>query len=437
MSIDIVIPALGESITEGTITTWRFAPGDPIRADEPLLEVETDKISVEIPAPATGILLEILTPEGSDVPVGAVVARMDAQPESELFDDDASTTLDDQPKQEPAPDRSPHLSPAVRRLVDEHGLNPATIDGTGPRGRITKADVLDAVNAEPTPGHQPAQATITIPAVGQSQQDPDVLASGPVQLIGADGGDDLQHASPQAPSFGQGGRRERRVAMTRLRRRVAERLKEVQNTAAILTTFNEVDMHAIIELRAEHKDAFLKSHGVKLGFMSFFVKAAIEALKDFPTLNASVQETEIVYHDYYDVGVAVSTERGLVVPVLRDADRMSFAAVEKGIARLAEVARSNKLTLDQLSGATFSITNGGVFGSMLSTPILNPPQTGILGMHAINKKPHVVGDQIVIRPIMYLALSYDHRIVDGAQAVQFLVKIKHLIENPARLLLEV
>ena len=412
---DIVIPEVGESITEGTISTWYVKAGDAIAADQPLFELETDKITTDVPSPVGGVVTELLASDGDDVLIGAVVARVDESqagaaasapkaPTASAPEAPTAKVPSPEPaKEAPAASTDMPLPPASRRMVEEHGVDPSKVTGSGVRGQILKEDVqsyLDKASA--------AGSTIAaIPPV------------------------------PAASAQGSAGRSTHRVPMTRLRRRIAERLKEVQNTAAILTTFNEVDMKPVMDLRSQYKQAFLDKHGTKLGFMSFFVKAAIEALKEFPAVNGYIDGSDIVYNDFYDVGIAVSSKRGLVVPVLRDADRLSFAEIEKGIGDLAGAARDGNLTLDQLSGGTFTITNGGTFGSMLSTPIINAPQSAILGMHNIVKRPWVVGDSIEIRPIMYVALSYDHRIIDGAQAVRFLVKIKQVLEDPARLLLEV
>ena len=414
MSVDIVIPEIGESVTEGTITTWYVAVGDAVAVDQPLFELETDKITTDVPAPAAGVITELLAADGDDVAVGAVVARLEpgagpavtAPTPSEAIPQPAapvvSTVADAL-----APTGDMPLPPASRRLIEESGADASQIQGTGKRGQILKGDVVDYLDKP-----RSEQATIAaIPSVA------------PVPT-----------SSAPAP---QTGRATRRVPMTRLRRAIAKRLKDVQNTAAILTTFNEVDMKPMLDLRAKYKDAFLKKHDAKLGFMSFFMKASIEALKDFPAVNGFIDGKDIVYNEFYDVGVAVSSPRGLVVPVVRDADRLSFAEIEKTIGNLATAARDGALTLDQMSGGTFTITNGGVFGSMLSTPIINAPQSAILGMHNIVQRPWVVDGQVEVRPIMYVALSYDHRIIDGAQAVRFLVRIKQLIEDPARLLLEV
>ncbi len=391
MAFDIVIPEIGESITEGTISAWYVQVGDSVAVDQALFELETDKITTDVPSPTGGVVLEILAGDGEDVAVGAVVARLD----------ESAAAAAPAPAPEP-----PVVPPASRRVMEEAGVEPSEVTGTGRRGQILKGDVVDYLESS-----KPETSNGTIAMIGTVEADATVVTS---------------------PGSGT-----RRVPMTRLRRRIAERLKEVQNTAAILTTFNEVDMKPMLDMRAKYKEAFQKKHGVKLGFMGFFMKAAIEALKDFPAVNGFIDGHDIVYNDYYDIGVAVSSSRGLVVPVVRDADRMSFADVEKSIGDLATAARDGALTLEQLTGGTFTITNGGVFGSMLSTPIINAPQSAILGMHNIVKRPWVVDDAIEVRPIMYLALSYDHRIIDGAQAVRFLVRIKQLIEDPARLLLEV
>ncbi len=417
MSIDIVIPNLGESITEGTITTWLVEIGEAVALDQPLLELETDKVTAELPAPVAGVLTEKLFANGDDVEVGATVGRLD--------ENAAAAVAPSAPATPPAPTTpaeqatSPAVMPAARSILAEHGIDAGSIQGTGKDGRVTKGDALAAV--PPPEEHSSTLAQMaTVPASTTNLAAPA----------------DASHAPglPPAPTSGRG---ERRVKMTRMRRAIATRLKDVQNTAAILTTFNEVDMSPVMELRSRYKQPFLDKHGVKLGFMSFFVKAAVEALKEFPAVNAYIDGDQLLYHDYYDIGVAVSSERGLVVPVIRDADRLSFAEVEKGIGALAGNARDGSLTLSQLEGGTFSITNGGIFGSMLSTPILNAPQSAILGMHNIVRRPWVVGDEVQIRPIMYLALSYDHRIVDGSQAVRFLVTIKNIVEDPTRLLLEI
>jgi len=420
---EVTIPEVGESITEGTISTWYVKVGDAVAVDQPLFELETDKITTDVPSPVGGVVTELLAGDGDDVLVGAVVATIDesadapaaAPPKAE----EAPTQTAAPTAPAPAPSTDMPLPPASKRLVAEHGLDPKDITGTGKRGQILKEDV---------------QAHLAASGASDQAAFAGTMAAIPAISASATAGTPRSSAPP--PSTTASGRATRRVPMTRLRRRIAERLKEVQNTAAILTTFNEVDMKPVMDLRSRYKQAFLDKHGVKLGFMSFFVKASIEALKEFPAVNGFIDGTDIVYNDFYDVGIAVSSKRGLVVPVLRDADRLSFAEVEQGIGNLAVAARDGALTLDQLSGGTFTITNGGTFGSMLSTPIINAPQSAILGMHNIVKRPWVVGDSIEVRPIMYVALSYDHRIIDGAQAVRFLVKIKEVLEDPARLLLD-
>jgi 2-oxoglutarate dehydrogenase E2 component (dihydrolipoamide succinyltransferase) len=454
MAEDIVVPELGESISEGTVARWLVEVGDAVEEDAPLVELETDKASVEIPAPASGVLKEIRVEAGDDVPVGAVLGIIDTAakpeargPETRPVDEakakpeekrwlgdgaDEETPAAEarargdgekggaEPAKKPAPARpragggeeraEPPTAPSVRRLMQEHGVDAAEVRGTGPRGRILREDVERHLDAAEARGRE-APST--------------------------NGGPAGRRAPPPMEAPSDRGRATRRVPMTRLRRTIARRLKEAQNEAAILTTFNEVDLSTVMNLRRTHGEAFRNAHGVKLGIMSFFTKACVEALKAFPALNGYIDGDEIVYHDYYDIGVAVSTERGLVVPVLRDVDRMSFAEIEKRIAELAVDAREGRLTLDLLSGGTFSITNGGIFGSMLSTPILNPPQSGILGLHAITDRPVAVNGQVEIRPMMYLAVSYDHRLVDGSEAVRFLVKIKDVLEEPSRLMLEV
>ncbi len=413
---DIVIPEVGESITEGTLSTWYVKVGDAVTADQPLFELETDKITTDVPSPVSGVVTELLAGDGDDVLVGAVVARSDESAHAPAPEAPAPAAAPAPRPEAPKPTAKAAapaktgtdmpLPPATRRMVEEHGVDASKVAGSGVRGQVLKSDVQKHLDQGGAPAPMSTSSIAAIAAV-----------------------------APAAPT--SSGRSTRRVPMTRLRRRIAQRLKEVQNTAAILTTFNEVDMKPVMDLRTTYKQAFQDRHGVKLGFMSFFVKAAIEALKEFPAVNGIIDGDDIVYNDFYDVGIAVSSDRGLVVPVLRDADRLSFAEVEQGINGLAGAARDGSLTLDQLSGGTFTITNGGTFGSMLSTPIINAPQSAILGMHNIVQRPWVVGDAIEIRPIMYLALSYDHRIIDGAQAVRFLVKIKQVLEDPTRLLLEV
>ena len=413
MAVDIVVPALGESVTEATVAKWFKSAGEAVAVDEPLLELETDKVSVEVNAKAAGVLSEIVADAGAEVEVGAVLGRIDeggkaaakpaaAAPAPAPKPAAAATAPAPQPAPAAAPAADMALAPAVRKLVEDNGLDPAKIPASGKDGRLTKGDVLAFIEkgaAAPAPAAAPAAK------------------------------------APAAPR--ELGPREERVKMTRLRRRIAERLKEAQNTAAMLTTFNEADMSAVMALRNRLQDSFVKKHGIKLGFMSFFVRACVVALKEVPEVNAEISGDEIIYKNHYDVGVAVGTEQGLIVPVLRDADTKGFAEIEKEIGDLAKRGRDGKLSIDELTGGTFTITNGGIYGSLLSTPILNPPQSGILGMHAIVKRPIAVGDAVEIRPMMNLALSYDHRIVDGREAVTFLVRVKECIEQPERILLDI
>ncbi|MBX7248450.1 MAG: 2-oxoglutarate dehydrogenase complex dihydrolipoyllysine-residue succinyltransferase [Caulobacteraceae bacterium] len=414
---DILTPTLGESVTEATIAKWSKKAGEAVKKDEVLVELETDKVSLEVASPADGVLAEILTPEGATVTPGSVLGKVSegagasAPPAAPAKP--AETTKAEAPKVEaPKVEASASLggnnlplSPSVRRIAEENNLDASRIAGTGKDGRVTKGDALAALA-----GGAPTPAAETVPAPAPAP-------------------------APAAPR--ETGPREERVRMTRLRQTIARRLKESQDTAAMLTTFNEVDMSAVMALRSSYKDAFEKRHGVKLGFMGFFVKAVIGALKDIPAVNAEIDGTDIIYKNHYDIGVAVGTDKGLVVPVLRDADQLSLAGVEKGIGDLGKQARDGSLSLEQLQGGTFTISNGGVYGSLMSTPILNMPQSGILGMHKIQDRPVVVNGQIVVRPMMYLALSYDHRIVDGKEAVTFLVRVKEHIEDPQRFLLDV
>ncbi|MCH6589115.1 MAG: 2-oxoglutarate dehydrogenase complex dihydrolipoyllysine-residue succinyltransferase [Proteobacteria bacterium] len=417
MATEIKVPTLGESVVEATVTKWFKAVGDAVAVDEPLVELETDKVTVEVNAQAAGTLSEIVAAEGADVEVGALLGTIAdgaaaAAPKPAAKEKPAPAPEPaPEPAPQPQPAATPALSPAVRKIVREHGLDAAQIPGTGKDGRLTKGDVLAFVKGQAAPPAAPEPAPAPAPARGPAP--------------GAQ--------FPPRPA----GPREERVRMTRLRRRVAERLKEAQNTAAMLTTFNEVDMTAVMEMRARYRDAFEKKHGVRVGFMSFFVKACVVALREFPAVNGEIDGDDIVYKNHYDIGVAVGSAQGLVVPVVRDADALSFADIEKSIADFGRRARDGKLALDDLQGGTFTITNGGVFGSLLSTPILNPPQSGILGMHKIQKRPMVTADDsIAARPMMYLALSYDHRIVDGREAVSFLVRVKECIEDPQRIMLD-
>ena len=420
MSVDVRIPTLGESVSEGVIVRWIKSDGATVQVDEPLLELETDKASVEIPAVGAGVL-KILKAEGETVQVGDVVARIETAAAGESA---AAQVQQVEPKAAPLESATPPagvLSPAVRRLVEEHGLDPRAIKATGRGGRLTKEDVVAHVEkaAAAKSAAPPAQE---IPRPQEAQPSRPQLTLAP-------------RATPGAPSRDTA--EEERVPMTHLRQRIAERLVQAQHTAAILTTFNEVDMSAVMELRARHKARFAEIHGVALGFMSFFARACIGAIKDLPIVNAQIDGSDIVYKKHVHLGIAVGSERGLVVPVVHNADALSFAEIEKEIERLAGLARQNKLSIPDLSGGTFTISNGGVYGSLLSTPILNPPQSAILGMHKIEKRAVVVNDAVVIRPMMYLALSYDHRLIDGEQAVTFLVRVKERIEEPTRLMFEI
>jgi 2-oxoglutarate dehydrogenase E2 component (dihydrolipoamide succinyltransferase) len=409
MAVEIKVPALGESVSEATIARWFKKPGEPVKVDEPLVELETDKVTIEVPSPSGGVLESISAQSGETVKVGAVLGAITNSGAAQAAPAAAPRTAAPTPPSEPAKTetREQVLSPAVRKAVEERKIDPARIEGTGKEGRITKGDVLEF--GAKVPAAQPALAVAPPAAMPK-----------------------IEVRVPAAPSEG----REERVKLSRLRLTIARRLKEAQNIAAMLTTFNEVDLHQVIGLRTQYRDEFEKKHGVRLGFMGFFVKAAVQALKEIPVVNAELDGEELVYKNYYNIGVAVGTDRGLVVPVLRDADRLSLAGIEREIAALGKRAREGSLKLDDLQGGTFTISNGGVYGSLMSTPILNAPQSGILGMHKIQERPVAVGGQIVIRPMMYLALSYDHRIVDGKEAVTFLVRMKESLEDPQRLILE-
>jgi 2-oxoglutarate dehydrogenase E2 component (dihydrolipoamide succinyltransferase) len=419
MATPIVVPGLGESVTEATVAKWMKKVGDPVRADEPLAELETDKVTQELYAPTAGTLGEITAPAGSVVAIGAVIGQIvdgagaaaaPAKPAPAAAPQPAPAPQPAAPAQAARP-AAETLSPAVRKLVAENNLDPSQIAGTGKDGRLTKGDVTAHLAKPAAPQISPA-APAPQPAARPAPQ-------------------------PEVPHLPRAlAPNEERVPMTRLRRRIAERLKQAQNTAAMLTTFNEVDMGAVMALREQYKESFEKRHKVKLGFMGFFVKACIQALKEIPAVNAEIDGADIIYKNHYDIGVAVGTEQGLVVPVVRDADRMSLPQIEAKIGELGKRARDGKLAIEELMGGTFTISNGGVYGSLMSTPILNPPQSGILGMHKIQQRPMVVGGKIEIRPMMYLALSYDHRIIDGREAVTFLVRIKECLEDPQRLILE-
>ncbi|MCG5526993.1 2-oxoglutarate dehydrogenase complex dihydrolipoyllysine-residue succinyltransferase [Halorhodospira sp. 9621] len=435
MSVEIKVPALPESVSEATVVAWHKQPGEAVSQDENLVDLETDKVVLEVPAPADGVLQGIDRAVGDTVTPDDILGHVEAGAAAATDDPPAAETAaaaaaggqasdDAEPAPQGGEDTAPEapvaaadaeaapaasldgLSPAVRRLVREHGLDPARIESSSGDGRLTKEDVLR--HLERRAEAEAAPTAVTAP-----------------------------QSAPAAEAAPLGDRPEQRVPMTRLRQRIAERLVEAQQTAAMLTTFNEVDMQPVMDLRARYRERFEKAHDVRLGFMSFFVKAAVEALKRYPAVNASIDGNDIIYHGYYDIGIAVSSPRGLVVPVLRDADRLSFAEIESQINELGKRAQQGKLSMDELTGGTFTITNGGIFGSLLSTPILNPPQSGILGMHKIQERPVVEDGEIVVRPMMYLAHTYDHRIIDGREAVQFLVAVKDCIEDPARLLLEI
>jgi 2-oxoglutarate dehydrogenase E2 component (dihydrolipoamide succinyltransferase) len=431
MATEVKVPTLGESITEATLGQWLKMPGDAVKADEPLASLETDKVAIEVPSPVDGVMGDQLVAVGDTVAVGAAIARIESgsgMPAAAPSDQAVPAAVPVNPEgagqnvelrsdegDEAEEGDSPHLtlSPAVRRIVLEHHLDPSRIKGTGKDGRLTKDDVLAAAaKAKEAPA----------PAVAPEPSSPAKAGAQPA-------------AQASAPASA-GERKEERVRMTRLRQTVARRLKEAQNTAALLTTFNDVDMTAVMEARSRYKDLFEKKHGIRLGFMSFFVKAAVLAARDVPSVNAYIEGEEIVYHDYVDVSVAVSAPNGLVVPVIRDAQALSFAEVEKTIAELGRRAKEGSLTMADMEGGTFTISNGGVFGSLLSTPIINPPQSAVLGMHRIEERPVVRGGQVVVRPMMYLALSYDHRLVDGREAVTFLVRMKEALEDPTRLLID-
>lgn len=423
MPAEIPVPPFPESVEEGTLTAWHKQPGDTVTRDERVADIETDKIVLEVSAPDSGVLTDVRIKEGDTVKPGQILAVIDPDAIA------AEGTAKSESETPPAPAESPEasaepsvgdasapstegdakLSPAVRRMVEEHGIDAADVPASGRDGRVTKADVLNYLEARESSANAASAPVQAAPAP--------VVKAAPL---------DEEHLSP---------RPEKRVPMTRIRARIAERLVEAQQTAAILTTFNEVNMAPVMKLRSEYKKEFEAKHGIKLGFMSFFVKAVANALRVYPVVNASLDGNEIIYHGYYDIGVAVSTERGLVVPILRDADQLSYAEIEQRIVEFASKAREGKLAMEDLTGGTFSITNGGVFGSLLSTPILNPPQSAILGMHKIQEKPVAEDGQVVIRPMMYVALSYDHRLIDGRDAVQFLVEMKRELENPGRALL--
>lgn len=415
---DIRIPQLGESITEGSIGSWLKAVGEAVAADEPIVEIETDKVAMEVPSPVAGVILELLAEEGDTVEIGALIAKVDTEGAATAAPAASSAAPSASKEEKPAAAATPApaaaveatppagtsgdlmpMSPAVRRIIEDYNIDPASVQGTGKDGRLTKSDVLKAIE------QGTARSFSTVPAASAAT----AVDTGP---------------------------REERVKMTRLRKVIAKRLKDAQNTAAMLTTYNEVDMTAVMEARGKYKDMFAKKHQIKLGFMSFFTKACCLALREIPAVNAYIEGEEIVYHNYANIGVAVSSPSGLVVPVLKDAQDMSFAETELTIAGFGKKARDGKLTIEEMQGGTFTISNGGIFGSLMSSPILNAPQSAILGMHKIQERPVAIGGEIVIRPMMYLALSYDHRIIDGREAVTFLVRVKEALEDPTRLLLD-
>ncbi len=403
MTIEVKVPQLPESVADATLVAWHKAPGEPVSRDENLVDLETDKVVLEVPAPSVGVLKEIRIQDGTTVTSGELLAILEEGEGVATGGNGSQRAVAGRPEPQAQPTASAarKLSPSVRRIIEEHNIDSDAVKGTGKDGRLTKADVIDFMDRQ-----QPAT---------REQQAP---------------------ASAKPVTTAPEGRHEERVPMTRLRARIAERMVEANRNAAMLTSFNEVDLHEVMQVRKRYRDKFEQDHGVRLGFMSFFIKAAIEALRKYPIVNASIEDNDVVYHDFYDIGIAVSTDRGLVVPVLRDVHLQSFAEIEQSIADLAGRARDGSLTLEDLTGGTFTITNGGVFGSLMSTPILNPPQSAILGMHKIQQRPMAVDGEILVRPMMYVALTYDHRIIDGREAVLFLVTVKEMLEDPARLLLQ-
>jgi 2-oxoglutarate dehydrogenase E2 component (dihydrolipoamide succinyltransferase) len=425
MTIEVRVPQLPESVADATLVSWHKQPGEAVARDENLVDLETDKVVLEVPAPMAGVISEIKFKDGATVTSGQLLALIEeaatvpgaSAPAVMAAADGAAAPAQDAVRAagpgvptagSSAPEAGGKLSPAAKRVVEENKVDPKSLVGSGRDGRVSKSDVVNYLAAKdvPAPAAPAAQPAVAAPAAAMALR-----------------------PSPK------GGRIEQRVPMTRLRARIAERMVQAQSTQALLTSFNEVDLHLVNELRARYKEPFEKQHGVKLGFMSFFTKACVEALRKFPAVNASVENNDIVYHDYFDIGVAVSTDRGLIVPILRDADQLSFAEIEKSIGNFAARARAGTITMEELTGGTFTITNGGVFGSLLSTPIVNSPQSAILGMHKIQERPVAVGGQVVVRPMMYIALTYDHRIIDGREAVQFLVTVKQCLEDPARMVL--
>nr|WP_295887126.1 2-oxoglutarate dehydrogenase complex dihydrolipoyllysine-residue succinyltransferase [uncultured Devosia sp.] len=437
MSTEIRVPTLGESVTEATIGQWFKKVGDTVAADEPIVELETDKVTIEVPAPAAGVLEAIAAEAGATVDVGALLGAIGgagaatsapaAAPAPAKTEVPAANAAGPEPIK-PAGTTMPP-APSAQKLINESGLNGGDIDGSGKRGQVLKEDVLAALAKPAAPAGAPAPAVAEAPAVAQAAPASAPAAAKPAEAPKAP-------AAPRAPVSADDASREERVKMTRLRQTIARRLKDAQNTAAMLTTFNEVDMKPVMDLRNSYKELFEKKHGVKLGFMGFFTKAVVHALKEIPAVNAEIDGDDLVYKQYAHIGVAVGTDKGLVVPVVRNADQMSIAEIEKSINTLGKKARDGQLSMADMQGGTFTISNGGVYGSLMSTPILNAPQSGILGMHKIQERPVAVGGQVVIRPMMYLALSYDHRIVDGKEAVTFLVRVKESLEAPERLVLD-
>ena len=437
MTIEVRVPQLPESVADATLVSWHKKPGDSVVRDENLVDLETDKVVLEVPAPAAGVIKEIKLADGTTVTSGQLLAIIDetataaavpgASAPAILAASSGATAAaadtvakDASAKESAKPEAGGKLSPAAKRVAEENKVDPKTVAGSGRDGRVSKSDVVNYLSAKegaaPSPASAPAGPAAAAPGTAAAK-------AAPAQFVPA--------------VSARGSRGEQHVPMTRLRARIAERMVQAQATQALLTSFNEVDLQAVNELRARYKDQFEKQYGVKLGFMSFFAKACVEALKKFPSVNASVDGNDIVYHEFFDIGVAVSTDRGLIVPVLRDADQMSFADIEKSIANFASRARAGSITIEELTGGTFTITNGGVFGSLMSTPIVNSPQSAILGMHKIQDRPVVVDGQVVVRPMMYIALTYDHRIIDGREAVQFLVMVKQCLEDPARMVLHI
>jgi 2-oxoglutarate dehydrogenase E2 component (dihydrolipoamide succinyltransferase) len=426
MTTEVRVPQLPESVADATLVSWHKKPGDSVVRDENLVDLETDKVVLEVPAPVAGVLKEIKLTDGTTVTSGQLLAVIEegaaaipgaSAPAILAASSGATAAAQDSVAKEPAaPQSGGKLSPAAKRVAEENKVDPKTVLGSGRDGRVSKTDVVNHLTAKESAAPAPAMASSPAMAPGPA-------AKAPAQFV--------------PPPSARSARAEQRVPMTRLRARIAERMVQAQATQALLTSFNEVDLKAVNELRGRYKDQFEKQYHVKLGFMSFFAKACVEALKKFPAVNASVDGNDIVYHEYFDVGVAVSTDRGLIVPVLRDADQLSFADIEKSIGNFAARARAGTITIEELTGGTFTITNGGVFGSLLSTPIVNSPQSAILGMHKIQDRPVVIDGQIVVRPMMYIALTYDHRIIDGREAVQFLVTVKQCLEDPARMVLHI